>query len=234
MSKTKLFPIPYAGASVNVYYGWKRWLPQEYELCLIELAGRGSRYNEDFFQSVNQMAADIAERIIEQLTEDDEYILFGHSMGALLAYEVYYELQNRKIKIPKHIIFSGRRAPQILCEKCNTEEMNDKAFLDMVEELGGIQTEFYKEEIVSVFLPILRSDFTIIDDYLYQSKDLKIECDVSVLYSVDDVSMSLEEALMWKEVCNKKVLFYEFTGGHFFINSCPEKIVSLIVNNAGQ
>lgn len=233
MSKIKLFPIPYAGASVNVYYMWKRWLPKEYELCLNELAGRGSRYNECFYQSVHQAAADIAERIIAQLGED-EYIIFGHSMGALLAYEVYYELRNQGVKAPKHIFFSGRRAPQILCRKCNTEEMDDKTFLRMVEALGGIQKEFYKEEIVRVFLPIMRADFTIIDDYLYVRKNLKMNCNVGVLYGADDVSLSLEEASRWKELCGKNVSFYEFTGGHFFINNCPEKIVGLIVDNTGQ
>lgn len=228
-----MFPIPYAGASVNVYYRWKRWLPKEYELCLNELAGRGSRYNECFYQSVHQAAVDIAERMIAQLGED-EYILFGHSMGALVAYEVYYELRNQGVKAPKHMFFSGRRAPQILCRKCNIEKMDDKTFLSMVEALGGIQKEFYKEEIVNVFLPIMRADFTMIEGYLYLPQKLKIECNVGVLYGLDDVSLSLEEVSRWKEVCGNNVSFFEFPGGHFFINNSPEKIVSLIVNNTRQ
>lgn len=234
MSGVKVFPVPYAGASVNVYYAWKKIFPLGYEICLNELAGRGGRYDEPFYQSVNQAAEDLADRINKKMDTDDEYILFGHSMGALLVYEIYFEMKKRGIKPPKHIFFSGRRAPQITFEKCNVENMDENTFLKMVEELGGLPKEFYKEEIKSVFLPILKSDFFLIDNYLYQSKKNKIDCDVSVLYGTEDTSMLVEEALKWEELCDKKINFHKFDGSHFFINTCSEKIVGLIVNATRQ
>lgn len=234
MSKIKIFPIPYAGASVNVYYAWKKLLPEAYELCLIELAGKGGRFNDSFYQSVDEAARDIAKRIKEKLNSDDEYVIFGHSMGALLAYEVYYELQKLGAKAPRHLFVSGRKAPHCYREKENMKDLDNKAFMEMVDKFGGIPKEFYTEEVMKMFLPILRSDFIILDQYEHHLKSYKINCEMSVFYADNDFSTPEEEVDKWKELSEGNVKFYKFEGEHFFLNDCPEKIVDLIVNNTKQ
>lgn len=228
MSKIKVFPIPYAGASVNVYYGWNKLLPEGYELGLVELAGRGGRFNEPFYESIDEAAIDIAKRIGAQIN-DNEYVLFGHSMGALLAYEVYYKLIELGVKVPKHLFVSGRKAPQIGETKGEMKRLSDKDFMEMVDKFGGIPKQFYREDTIKIFLPILRADFIMLDEYRYKEKLEKINCDVSILYAKDDFSTPLNEMEPWKDECKGNVSIYEFEGEHFFLNDHPEQVIECIV-----
>ncbi len=107
INKIKVFPIPYAGASVNAYYEWKKLLPDRYELCICELAGRGTRFTESCYQSVGEASEDIAKRISEQLEYDDEYVIFGHSMGALLTYEYIINLSKWELRNQGICFFLG-------------------------------------------------------------------------------------------------------------------------------
>ncbi len=229
-SKVKVFPIPYAGASVNVYYKWKKIMPENYELCLVELAGRGSRFHERFYGSISQAAEDIASSIIAKMTSGDRYVIFGHSMGALLAYEVYYVFKRKGFRLPEHMYFSGRRAPSIERDRFYIDEMDDMEFIDMVDSIGGLPEEFYEKEILDLFLPILRADFTLVDHYVYTTGRKKITCQVSVLYGRRDRLTAEDEILAWKDLC-EDVRFYEFEGGHFFINEYPEELVKVIIEN---
>ncbi|ROR25859.1 surfactin synthase thioesterase subunit [Mobilisporobacter senegalensis] len=231
ISKIKVFPIPYAGASVNVYYGWKELLPDRYELCMIELAGRGTRFGEPYYQSVDEASDDIAKRISEQLKYDDEYVIFGHSMGALLTYEIYYKLKQIGIREPRHLFVSGRNAPHSFNKRDNIENMTNENFLQMVEEYGGIPEEFYIKEIMEIFLPILRADFIILDRYKFQPKVEKISCGTSIFYAADDFSTHVEKIRKWTEVIEDHVKFHKFKGEHFFLNRYPNDIVNFIVKD---
>ena len=117
MKSIKLFCIPYSGGSADIYYKWKKELDSSIELCPIEIAGRGRRMNEPFYETVAEAAEDISSRILTQIDDDTQYAIFGHSMGALLAYETYFSLMEKCSKEPEHIFFSGRKAPQDENEK---------------------------------------------------------------------------------------------------------------------
>ncbi|MBX4151446.1 thioesterase [Paenibacillus lautus] len=231
INKIKVFPIPYAGASVNVYYEWKKLLPDRYELFMSELAGRGTRFREPCYQSVGEASEDIAKRIIEQLECDDEYVIFGHSMGALLTYEIYYKLKQMGAKEPRHLFFSGRNAPHIFEEREDIENMTNETFLQKVEQYGGLPEEFYTQEIMDMFLPILRADFIILDNYKFQPKAEKISCGISVFYADNDFSTHIKEIHKWSEVVEGNVKFHEFKGEHFFLNRYPNDIVNTIVKD---
>ena len=229
MGTIKIFPIPYAGASVNVYYGWKKLLPKGYELYMNELAGRGRRFHEKFYLSIDEAAKEIADCIIRQLQSSDEYVIFGHSMGALLTYEVYYYLVQHEVQLPKHLFLSGRKPPQISLKEENVCKLDDESFMKYVKKFGGIPKEFINKEVREVFLPILRADFAMLDRYVYVPRNDKIHCNMSVLYGNRDVATSSSEMEKWTELSDRNVNFYEYDGEHFFINNLPEEIVNLIV-----
>lgn len=229
MNKIKVFLIPYAGASAMIYYSWKKLFPENFELCFIELSGRGSRYEIDFYKNVEE-AIDEISSIIEKKIGLDNYYIFGHSMGALLAFETYYKLVNKGIRLPSHIYFSGKSAPQIISDKKKSYNLSDEKFLEAVSIYGGIPKEFYQEEVKKVFLPVLRADMKIIEDYIYLEKTHKINCDISVLYGEDDFTTPIDSIQKWSCHAGKHIHFYKFKGKHFFINDDYLKIISLIVN----
>jgi surfactin synthase thioesterase subunit len=229
MMKVQVFFIPYAGASSLAYYGWKKHFSEEYELYFVELAGRGTKGNMDFYRDIDEAASDIA-KTIEQQINGENYILFGHSMGALLAYESYYKISELHLPPPKHIFFSGKDAPHLKHSSEKVYLYDDEKFLYIVSLYGGLPVEFFQRNIREIFLPILRSDFKLLCDYDHKSKDEKIMSNVSVLFSDNDFSVKPSQMDQWKHHVGKECKFYQFPGGHFYINNSCQEIAQLIMD----
>ncbi|MDP4146584.1 MAG: thioesterase domain-containing protein [Bacillota bacterium] len=228
MNKIKLFCIPYAGGSGNVYLPWKSLLSGSIELCPIELAGRGRRFNSDFYQTLEEAVEDISDVILSEV-EECEYAIFGHSMGALLAYEVYYSLIKKGLKKPKHIFFSGRKAPQIENDKIKRYKLPDEEFIKVVYKYGGNTKEvFQNKELMDLFIPILRSDFRIVEDYEFKEKNEKIQTNMTTFYGSNDEGASYSKIMPWKVHAEKNFNVIEFNGGHFFVNEFAEEVVHVI------
>ena len=229
MKKIKVFVIPYAGGSSLAYYSWQKYFPDDIEICYIEFPGRGCRMEEPFMNNLEELIEDVSKQIISQLDGED-YFIYGHSMGALIAFEVYYNLKEKGIRLPKHIFFSGRKAPQIPFTGKKSENLDDKEFLEIVSLFGGLPNEFYtNQDVRDLFLPILRSDFKILEEYKYVEKSEKLNCNISVMYGDCDFSTSQFDIQQWKIHGAKRVNFYKFSGDHFFINENYKEIINLIV-----
>lgn len=221
-----LFCLPYAGGSEVIYYKWKKYLNSPIHIEPIELKGRGKRFNENFYENLEEAVEDIFENIKDKILEDD-YAIYGHSMGSLLAYELYYKIYNENVKLPKHIFFSGYKAPNIP-KKRKIHLLPDREFIKEVIELGGTPQEVAdNEELIQLFTPILRNDFKILETYLYKEKKDKIQCDISILNGKKD-NITLEELLAWKNHVDKGFKVYNFEGNHFFINDNVENITKII------
>lgn len=231
MEKMKVFLLPYAGASSLAYYKWRTSFPPGYEPHFIELKGRGEKMGEPFYQDMAEAVEDISAQIMEK-TKADEYCIFGHSMGALLAYETYYRLYEKGAKLPRHMFFSGRKAPQIEVEDYKEYDRDDEHFIQMVSRFGGLTGDFFDEGIKQVFLPILRADFKILGEYIFQSKGRAISCGMTVLYGNQDRSAIWPEIEAWKIHAGKGCSFREFDGNHFFLNDKYPEIVQMIVDAA--
>lgn len=224
-----LFCLPYAGGSEVIYYKWKKYLNPLIHLKSIELKGRGKRYSEIFYETLDEAVEDILTNIKDKIADDD-YAIYGHSMGSLLAYELYYKIKERNLKKPNHIFFSGYKAPSIIRGKENTYTLPDYDFMRKVIELGGTPEELINnKELLEVFLPVIRSDFKIFENYTYKERKDKIECDVSILNGKQD-SINLKEILSWRDHVCKGFKVYNFEGNHFFINDNVENITNVINN----
>lgn len=222
-----LFCLPYAGGSETIYYKWKRYIDPLIKLETIELKGRGRRYNEGFYETLDEAVEDILKNIKDKIM-DDEYAIYGHSMGSLLAYELYYKIYNENVKMPKHIFFSGYKPPGISRMEKQIYLLPDEKFIKEVVELGGTPQEVIdNEEFLKLFTPILRNDFKMLEKYIYKEKKEKIQCDISILNGKED-DITLEELLAWKNHGDKGFKVYNFEGDHFFINTNVENITKII------
>ncbi|MEU7896325.1 alpha/beta fold hydrolase [Nonomuraea sp. NPDC049152] len=108
---TLLFCVPYAGGSARVYRGWQEWFANDAEVVPLELAGRGTRSAEPVAPSVRAAAMDLARRVPERAA-GRPYILFGHSMGSLIAYEMAAIIEDSASDGPCLVVVSGRNPPQ--------------------------------------------------------------------------------------------------------------------------
>lgn len=227
MEKRKVFMIPYAGASAFAYYYWKKDFPENLQPEFVELAGRGCRGEEPLHLSVQEAAMGVADYIMTH-NNGDEYIIYGHSMGALIAYEAYYELLDRQYPLPVHVYFSGQEPPQYKVAQADILQYTDDEFLKIVAGFGGLPKEFYNEEVKREFLPILRADFGILNHYRYSKKKEKIKCDISILYGDEDFTVNMDKILYWSEHAGKNINFHGFLGDHFFIKDNYKTILEIM------
>lgn len=232
MKKILLFCIPFSGGSGAAYIKWKETLGNEIMLSPIELAGRGTRIKEPLYDSLTEAVKDIAANIISKLDEKTDYAIWGHSMGSLLAFETYYELKRQGVKLPMHMFFSGRKAPQDEGSKTAFYRLPEEAFLQVVYKYGGNTRELMKhEELRGLFLPIFRADFKIAETYEYIPKDSKIDCDITIVNGTDDDSIKMSDLTLWSEHAGKKIDFVSIEGGHFFITD-NSAVTTGIINKA--
>ncbi len=222
-----LFCLPYAGGSEVVYYNWKNYLDSSIKLYPVELKGRGKRFTEDFYEDIEEAVEDIFQMIKEEIVKG-EYAIYGHSMGSLLAYELYYKINEMGFEKPKHIFFSGCKAPHVVRARNHIYSLANEDFVNEIMKFGGTPEEILmNKELMEVFIPILRNDFKIVETYKYKEKINKIECSVSVLNGKED-SIPSKDIFAWNEHSSEKCKIYNFEGNHFFINNNVENITRII------
>ncbi len=225
--KVKLFCIPHAGGSALKYYKWKKYLSNSVELYPVELSGRGKRFVAPLYNSFEEATEDICE-IVKTELDGTMYAVFGHSMGSLLAYELINKLKEQNFYAPIHVFFSGRHPPHVKVENA-IHFMNDIDFIAEIIKYDGIpQGLLNNKEILDFFIPILRADYRIIENYRYYFKNYKFEFDISVFSGNKDRSIKIESLEDWGKYTKKRCIIYEFQGGHFFLDENVEGIIKII------
>ncbi len=228
MEKLKIFCIPYAGGSAVMYYKWKNYFPNDIELYPVELAGRGKRFGEPYYDTLLDAVEDVYKQIKNYLDETP-YFLFGHSMGSLIAYELYYKLKEQNKQLPCHIFFSAIKPPHIRKNEAKKYTLPDEEFKEEIIKLGGTKEELFNNQaLVKIFLPLLKADYRIVEMYQYQSREEKIECNLTMLGGKEDAKATAEDLMQWGSYTKKTSRFYEFEGGHFFIQNQIEEITRII------
>jgi len=222
-----LFCLPHAGGSEAIYYSWKKHLHPAIKLEPICLKGRGRRYDEGFYEDFNEAVDDIFSNVKDTIMSD-EYAIFGHSMGSHLAYELYYRTCDENLPKPRHIFFSGSAAPSVEKDREILHTLPDDEFLKEVIDLGGTPEELIEsDELLKIALPILRNDFRIFENRIYEKRSKKIECNVTVFSGKED-DFILEELLVWRDHCSLGFKLHMLEGNHFFINDNIESITNII------
>nr|BFE81255.1 hypothetical protein GCM10020093_038560 [Planobispora longispora] len=161
---TRLVCFAHAGGSATAYREWPALLPESVELHGVQLPGRADRFGEPFPESFQSMAAEIAAETVPLL--DRRFALFGHSMGALLAYEVTRLLEERGLG-PVRLFVSGCRAPhEIRRDDRRLSEHDDDRLVSELTRLGGTDAEILTHPAMrELILPYVRGDFRLIENH---------------------------------------------------------------------
>jgi len=230
MQKIKLFCIPYAGGSAVIYSNWKSSLAPWIELRPVELAGRGRRIHDPLYNSIEEAAQDVF-KSIESEAGNCPYVLFGHSMGCMIAYELARKIRAERFPPPLHLFFSGRRAPHVTAGKeKKLHLLNDQEFKEEILQLGGTPPEFFEHrELQELFLPLLRQDFKLTETHIFDGKLPPLDTDITVLAGKED-DLTPEECDGWKHHTSKICTIHYFNGGHFFFQKEVARITKIIGN----
>lgn len=220
----RLFCFPYAGGSASVFATWKSLLPPEVEVCPVQYPGRNDRIAEPYMTDLCEMAHVAANAIGPYL--DMPFALFGHSLGAIVAYEVAQALRRTGVARPKHLIVSAHRAPHIPLRREPTWQLDGPSFKSRLRELNGTPNEvFEEEELLALVLPSLRADFRLAETYTHPGHHEPLDCPIFLFGGRADTDVNEAELRAWRETTRGPFEIKTMEGDHFFINSQKRELL---------
>jgi medium-chain acyl-[acyl-carrier-protein] hydrolase len=222
----RLFCFPYAGGNALIYRTWEKYLPSEVECCAVQLPGRGNRLAERPFTQLNPLVDAICEGILPYL--DSPFAFFGHSMGALISFELTRKLRRDFNRIPAHLFVSGRRAPHIKDTDPYTFNLPEKEFIAELRRLKGTPPEVLNHpELMELVIPLLRADFEICQTYSYE-EDLPFSCPITVIGGDQDTDVNKEHLEGWRNFTNGRFSLNILNGDHFFLHMVENQLLNII------
>jgi medium-chain acyl-[acyl-carrier-protein] hydrolase len=227
----RLFCCHYAGGSASFCNGWTKFLPQGIEIVSVQLPGREERFHEPFVTDMAALIAELAPAVRPYLRVP--FAIFGHSMGAMVAYELSCELQRQFRTAPRIFFASGRQAPHFPEKDAPIHGLPDEdfcaAFLQR-HATQNLQSLFADQEIRQMFVPQLRADMALVERYRSNpAKSVKLSCPVIALDCQQGAGcVDGHELAGWREHTSGPFKVYRFPGDHFFIDSAKTDVLAVI------
>jgi surfactin synthase thioesterase subunit len=211
----RLFCLPFAGGSALTYRPWVAFAPAEIDLCPIQLPGRDDRRREAVITRMPDLVDALADAIAP-LT-DLPFALFGHSMGARVAFELTRTLRRRGMPLPVHLFASGSRGPHVPADGPDLHRMSDHDLIAEVRKMGGTPDDVLADaEMMSLLLPVLRADFELLETYVFTA-DAPLECDITAFRGAADPCASRAGTEAWGELTSSRFALKTYPGNHFFL-----------------
>jgi len=210
----RLFCFPEAGGNSSSFGKWPANLPATIEVRAIELPGRQSRFKERPVDRMSVLARTLAEELTPSL--DLQYALFGHSMGALLAFEIARELRRRRAPQPVHLFVSAQSAPHLPRPRTLLHQLPDQLFLQQAVNLLP-PAALQDAELLRLIMPTLRADVALYETYSY-SAEPPLACPIAALGGVTDFSVNQMQLNAWRMQTTGGFNLFMFRGNHSYIN----------------
>jgi surfactin synthase thioesterase subunit len=221
-----LICVPYAGGSAAVFHCWGRYLPEFVELYAVDLPGRDRLIRHPPITEMTELVGDLASAVTPHLS--GPFVVFGHSMGALVGFELVRELRRRRQPPPDVLIVSGHPAPHLDDRHPPLHQLPDREFIDQLRGLCGFPDEVIaNDELLALFLPVLRADFQLCETYEFR-REQPLACRIVALGGRDDAEISPCRLEAWQEQTSGSFRLALFEGGHLFIHSNEEGVVRVV------
>jgi surfactin synthase thioesterase subunit len=219
----RLVCLPHAGGGTAAYVGLARALPETTELRTVRLPGRETRLRESPYLRVGALVADLA-TVLGPLLERP-FALFGHSLGAVVAFELARRLRREGAPQPVQLFVSGRRAPQLPDPEPPLSQLpDDRLVAELCRRYDGIPRAVLETpELLEIFLPILRADCEILDSYAYADEP-PLSVPISALAGADDRRVGAEELAGWGRHTSVAFRARVLPGAHFYFQGAEQAL----------
>ncbi|MEE1753767.1 thioesterase II family protein [Streptomyces sp. SP18CS02] len=220
----RLVCFPHAGGAATYYHPMSMRMSAEMEVLAVQYPGRQDRRTEPCVGDMSKLADLVVEEI--RPWTDRPLAFFGHSMGAVLGYEVARRLERDGVRLLTFFA-SGRRAPS--CVRAEDVHLRDDAgLITEVKKLNGTDDRLLDEpEVVEMLLPALRSDYQAVETYRYEPGPA-LGCPVVVLTGDRDPQVTAEEARAWREHTDGSFDLRTYPGGHFYLNAHAPSVMETV------
>ena len=228
----RLFCFHYAGGSAAVFRPWAQAFPRGIELCAVELPGRGRLMGAPPYLRLRPLVQAVAETMLDAL-EPKPFAFFGHSMGALVCFELVRQLQRLALPLPQLLCVSGRRAP---CYPPHTayHTLPDDELIARLAGLNGTPREVLDHpELMQLMLPMIRADFGVCETYTYTSGPA-LPCPIVVCGGEQDPDVQSHHLDAWRAFTTAGCDVTLFTGDHFYLRPSQQGLVTHIERHLRQ
>lgn len=226
-ARVRLFCLPYAGGGVAEFARWRLFLPAEIEVAPISLPGRDGRRAEAPHRRVEPLADAIADALAPAL--DRPWAIYGHSMGAALAFAVASRLAVAGLRPPAHLFLGARGGPG-RPPGPPLRELDDDAFLAALQDrYAAIPPAILADrELLALFLPALRADFEIAETAALEALPA-VAAPATVFVGAEDATATPRDAERWRPyVADLTVV--KMSGDHFFLKGPNRELLAYIAH----
>lgn len=221
-----LLCVPFAGAGPSFFHPWRALAGDRWRLVTVELPGRERRILETPYRNVVEAAKNSVDEVVAELGEGTRTVLFGHSLGAVLAYELVHLLSTRGVQVER-LIVSGSPGPWTQRER-RAAGLPDEEFLARVEEFAGFRHEALDHpEMRELILPVLQADCEMHENYV-PSTDDPVSVPICSLRGDHDGLVTAEEANQWRDATTAGFDYTEFPGDHMYLVDHAREVLDVI------
>jgi medium-chain acyl-[acyl-carrier-protein] hydrolase len=222
----RLFCFPHAGSGTSAYTGWELPGLPSAEVWSVELPGRGKHRAEQPLRRVEQVIGPLPENLAPLL--DRPFALFGHSMGAILAFELARLLRRTGGPMPAHLFLSGYRAPDVPRRRPPISKLEDDGFLERLAAIAGPSSTALRDRRMLLRLaPTIRADLELCETYTYRPEP-PLTVPLTCLAAADDPEFTPDEVALWARQSSRDCALHVFTGGHLYLLDQRDQVLALI------
>lgn len=223
----RLVCFPHAGGSASYFFPVSAALTPGVQVLSIQYPGRQDRRTEPCLGSIGELADRLYQVLVPRLSGPVAF--FGHSMGAVLAFELTRRIEARGGAVPAVILASGRRAPGTVREE-SVHLRDDAGIVREMHSLGGTDSRVFDDpDLLAMVMPALRADYRAIETYR-PAAEASVGVPIVVLTGKDDPKTTIDEAQAWSEHTTGGTELHTFPGGHFFLETNQAGVISLITD----
>lgn len=226
-AQIRLFCFPYAGGGASIFRSWSEQVPSEIDVCPIQLPGRENRLLHPPFSEIHLLIDALVLALLPYL--DVPYAFFGHSMGALISFELARYLRRIEYNsYPVHIFVSGHRAPHLRDSNLLTYHLPEKAFVEELRRLRGTPEEILQnKELLRLLMPCLKADFALCQRYIYKHEK-PLDSSITAFGGLQDDYVEKDMITAWQVQTVGTFNTYLFEGDHFFLTQKRLSILQVI------
>ncbi|WP_457489095.1 thioesterase II family protein [Tardiphaga sp. P5_C10] len=231
VNSVRLYCFSYAGGNAASYLGWQEQLPAPLEICAVQLPGRSARYAEPPYHDLPTLMDTLVPLLAQSV--DRPFAFFGHSLGALVAFEAARGLALRGASLPCHLIVSGCHAPRFRDEPKGRHLLDDSALIDVLRDYNGTPTEILADpDLMTMLLPVIRADFALAETYRYQPSP-PLAVPITAFAGTDEDRASIDQITGWSLETSAGFDHHLFAGDHFFIHGQRDQVLQRIACTLG-
>jgi phosphopantetheine--protein transferase-like protein len=222
----RLFGFPYAGGGASLFRHWPERLPASVEVCPVQLPGREARLSEPGFDRLTPLVETLARELRPHF--DRPFAFFGHSLGALVGFELARQLRRSGGPQPVCLFASGRRAPQIPNLDPPIHDLPEPAFRAELRRFSGTPPAVLDhDELMALVLPRLRADFALSETYVY-TPEPAFAFPVFALGGLEDPRVERPQLEAWREHTTGPFQLRMLPGNHFFLHSAEDRVLEIL------